>query len=449
MASSFLLLPLLLVSLPLLRLKVSTMLSEEASDHDADSSFLDMRAVTKALQESEWRSAMESVTPQVKDQFLWEELEAIRTKAGDVLSGVYVLPSLGSLFGISCPVAKQDPRGLTGHVQHAAFKFSIKIPSSYPNAGLVDFHYLLMTESNPLGEWNSKEHRLHSLLVALKSLFYPNFNDGRIKELHGDPQVNPFQLFNPNFQGGGERAGVLKSSVQNERAISILTKNLMWWRKNGKAFPLPSQMIRLDDRPLSNEVEGLLVQLQDESLNFRHHVEMCVGESQDCLKYNLGSFFLRILLLSSLLPSHSPPLAGLRNDVLEVNSSQAQHLLAGDDAAAVDPDGDTSYGSVRKGKRGRGGGKEDKSGSASISSHVAALLSLAGITASVVEEREVGRGEEDKQEEGQGEAQYEGEGKGREEEWMRDEEKAEERREEEENETRGEEAGGKDSQDKE
>ena len=60
---------------------------------------------------------MESVTLQVKDQFLWEvrgrdgereptkvpqELEAIRTKAGDVLSGVYVLPSLGSLFGMSC-----------------------------------------------------------------------------------------------------------------------------------------------------------------------------------------------------------------------------------------------------------------------------------------------------------------------------------------------------------
>jgi len=411
------------------------MLSEEASDHDADSSFLDMRAVTKALQESEWRSAMESVTPQVKDQFLWEELEAIRTKAGDVLSGVYVLPSLGSLFEWHGVIFLRS-----GLFQHAAFKFSIKIPSSYPNAapklnfisnipfhpfinprtGLVDFHYLLMTESNPLGEWNSKEHRLHSLLVALKSLFYPNFNDGRIKELHGDPQVNPFQLFNPNFQGGGERAGVLKSSVQNERAISILTKNLMWWRKNGERvreierargvnlFKLSTEMIamiRLDDRPLSNEVEGLLVQLQDESLNFRHHVEMCVGESQDCLKYNLGSFFLR-----------------LRNDVLEVNSSQAQHLLAGDDAAAVDPDGDTSYG-------------------ASISSHVAALLSLAGIT--------VGRGEEDKQEEGQGEAQYEGEGKGREEEWMRDEEKAEERREEEENETRGEEAGGKDSQDKE
>mmetsp|Transcript_4296 Transcript_4296/g.10421 ORF Transcript_4296/g.10421 Transcript_4296/m.10421 type:complete len:93 (+) Transcript_4296:238-516(+) len=76
-------------------------------------------------------------------------------------------------------------------------------------------------------------------------------------------------------------------------------------------------MIRLDDRPLSNEIENLLLQLQDESLNFRHHVgeraessdlvphppaELFVGESQDCLKYNLGSFFLRMLVLAAPSP---------------------------------------------------------------------------------------------------------------------------------------------------
>eukprot|EP00960_Hanusia_phi_P001132 30725-Hanusia_phi.AAC.1 len=96
---------------------------------------------------------------------------------------------------------------------------------------------MCLQETNPLGEWNQKEHRLYSLLVALKSLFYPNFNDPRIKvlpwwplplppllllpfrtsptsspspaspqslgqELQGDVQVNPFQLFNPNFQSG-------------------------------------------------------------------------------------------------------------------------------------------------------------------------------------------------------------------------------------------------------
>lgn len=58
----------------------------------------------------------------------------------------------------------------------------------------------LQADSNPQGNWDPTKHRVHTLIYLVKSLFYPNQKDYRVRELAGDRSVNPFQLFNPVFQ---------------------------------------------------------------------------------------------------------------------------------------------------------------------------------------------------------------------------------------------------------
>lgn len=286
-----------------------------------------MRELGKDLQDS--RKPDPVLVEQLREQVIWEELDVIRRESDGRFRGIYVLPSFHSIWdwhGVICV--------RSGLYQYGVFKFQVRVPAKYPmeeprvsfspqcipfhpfvdpKTGRVDFRYVLMQEDNPSGAWDphAKKHRMHTLIYSLKKIFYPNGLDPRIKDQHGDPQVKPFQLFNPNFQSSGPGAQTLREATLNDEATKILTKNCMWWKSNGPRVdqlekklkvsicphPAPAQVwhaARQEDAKAAAELEKLQGEAQAAELNFRARVERSVNESQDRLKYNHADFCLRV-----------------------------------------------------------------------------------------------------------------------------------------------------------
>ena len=214
---------------------------------------LDIKKLGKELQDPRWKGSNESIMTQLREHYIWEELDVIRRRCGEEYAGIYVLPSFASIWewhGVICV--------RSGLYQHGFFKFKILVPSKYPMAepkisflqgqcipfhpfvdprtGLVNFRYLLKDANNPSGDWNPRLHRIYVLIKHLKGLFHPNSYDQRLESLPGDSGVTGFQLFNPSFHKDvhkdGETAAAVKAAELNPAATRMLTANMAWWQRN-------------------------------------------------------------------------------------------------------------------------------------------------------------------------------------------------------------------------